>query len=233
MTKLLDIKEKIIQVNKRSDSMDTGISSIRDYKEYLIKYQELLTNNEKDFAFKIESGNEATLEIKEEIVEDYRNLLNRGIKPSDNRNYQSEVPEMHQSKTKQKIFESNVESEKKYKCEKCARTYGQKKDLNRHRKFECDVIPQFRCNFCGKLFKRIGTMSSHVDRVHHKTYLHTSKPGHTCDQCSRSYRSLGGLYQHKRLDHGANKPQFICYFCGHKTNQKSNLSKHITARHSL
>lgn len=121
--------------------------------------------------------------------------------------------------------------EKKYACEKCARTYTQKHNLTVHQKFECGVMPQFECQFCGKRFKQKHHMNTHIGRVHQPTNSNTPQERYNCDECSRSYSYSGGLSLHKRLKHSEVKPQFICNYCGYKTNLKYNLSKHITLRH--
>ncbi|XP_033231862.1 zinc finger protein 189-like [Belonocnema kinseyi] len=50
--------------------------------------------------------------------------------------------------------ESKQETGKKYKCEKCARVYKHKNSLTAHQKYDCNVIPQLKCNFCDKRFTK-------------------------------------------------------------------------------
>ncbi|XP_033209818.1 zinc finger protein 718-like [Belonocnema kinseyi] len=130
-----------------------------------------------------------------------------------------------------KIQESELESYKKYKCEKCARTYKKKQSLVTHKKFECDVVPQFGCKLCDKRFKRKFHVNAHVNRVHHNANSNKSELRHKCNMCPRSYTLLRNLSQHKHVEHAAVKTRFICDYCGYKTKWKSHLSTHITVSH--
>ncbi|XP_033231798.1 zinc finger protein 726-like [Belonocnema kinseyi] len=180
-----------------------------------------------------------TLEIKEESIDDQKTTdksshqtdeskfgaiyMNEGnILPSENKQPIKKMKMMQESRHK---------SGWKYKCEKCARTYSQINSLKYHVKYECEVTPGFECKFCGKLFTRKYGRSLHMRVVHLKTNTQSSQARHNCDKCSRSYKWPHGLNRHKRLEHSASKPQFICDNCGYKTNRKSTLSTHVTSRH--
>ncbi|XP_033210171.1 zinc finger protein 723-like [Belonocnema kinseyi] len=185
--------------------------------------------------------NYETLEIKEEIIEDQETT-----KEKRNNNYESKLCAVDikegnisstknklRSQNKQKIQESRHKSGRKYKCEKCARTYKLKHTLKSHQKYDCNVVPQYSCKFCGKKFKRIYSMSRHIGRLHLKTDLQTSPARHNCDKCFRSYNWPYDLNRHKRLEHAADMPQFTCDYCGHRANQKSNLGTHIILKHLI
>ncbi|XP_033210161.1 zinc finger protein 92-like isoform X4 [Belonocnema kinseyi] len=128
-------------------------------------HNELSINNKTDVTCEIEYCNFETLEIKKEMIEDYGYLPNRNVKFSDKRKSQSKVLKGYQTGPKSKIQERKEESAKKYKCQKCARSYKRKESLSRHKKFECDVIPQFVCKFCGKLFKQIDKSNSNWKKI--------------------------------------------------------------------
>ena len=135
-------------------------------------------------------------------------------------------------RTKRKTEEEKLMNEpEKYKCENCARNYKRRKILNAHKKYECGVTPQFTCELCGKRFTRKYNLRYHIDKLHCETKLSISKRIYNCDKCTRSYRSVSGLNQHKRLHHAEVKPQFICDYCGHETKLKNNLEKHINTHH--
>ncbi|XP_033231845.1 putative zinc finger protein 66 [Belonocnema kinseyi] len=193
---------------------------------------------EKNFTCEIEYSNDATLEIKEEVIDvsDHgtagqqvhkkyeSNCCTFGTNKTDNLAINNKLP-IHKQ---QEIQRSEEEPEKKYKCEKCARSYKRKETLGRHKKYECDVMPQFSCKFCGKRFKQKSHMTRHVRYTHLKPN-ESSKSRHNCDECSRSYNWSYDLTRHKLLKHATVEPQFTCDICGHKMMEKRKLSKHITS----
>ncbi|XP_033210169.1 zinc finger Y-chromosomal protein-like [Belonocnema kinseyi] len=75
-------------------------------------------------------------------------------------------------------------------------------------------------------------MRRHIGLVHLESNFKVSQTRHSCDICSRSYIWPSDLSRHKRLAHASLIPQFACDICVYKTNQKRNLFKHISARHS-
>ncbi|XP_033231820.1 zinc finger protein 257-like [Belonocnema kinseyi] len=169
----------------------------------------------------IEYDVDETLEIKEEIIQGKETTTGQKL----NKTNESKFCTVY-------IREDDISQAlpKRHTCEKCGRTYKTKYHMNYHQKFECGVMPQFSCDFCNQLFKRKSVMNAHVRRIHHKTKSKTLN--YKCEKCSRSYNWLGSLTRHKTLVHAVEKPQFICDFCGHKSNRKCNLVKHITSRHS-
>ncbi|XP_033208144.1 zinc finger protein 726-like [Belonocnema kinseyi] len=267
----LEIKEEIIKGKSNSDWTKTRIPSAEEYKEFLSENQRELHNlpsrnkghdftgehessNDKTLNIKeefteIEHSNEDILEIKEEVIEDQEITGQKQHKEYGSKwctlyikeNAHLSVSNKLPSHKEHTIQESEQEPKKKYKCEKCALSYTLKSNLYRHKKFECDVIPQFRCKFCDKRFKQKCHMTTHVDQVHQKTHVDQvhqktspkkSVLSYKCDICFRSYSWLVSLNRHKRSEHAAVKPQFICDLCGYKSNRKSNLVKHMTSRHS-
>ncbi|XP_033231816.1 zinc finger protein 761-like [Belonocnema kinseyi] len=147
-----------------------------------------------------------TLEIKEEIIQEPETTG----KKCDER-YGSKVCTMDiseaailkkkkpQTKLHEKIKE--LKPEMMYKCNRCARTYKQKRYLAWHQKFDCGVMPQFQCKFCGRRFKRKFNMRVHINTLHMSL-----KPAPV-------------------------KPKFTCDFCGYIGKSKCNLEHHITSRH--
>ncbi|XP_033231832.1 zinc finger protein 595-like [Belonocnema kinseyi] len=221
-TKSQEKKSSGRPVGESSSCTTTFISSDNNYgAKYLIEYE-----------------NDESLDIKEELIQDQGTIP----APKQNKTNQSkfctvyiraddilEATSKSQTLKKEKIQKS--EQEKKHTCEKCARSYKWKRDLNRHLKYECDVNPQFTCNFCGKLFRRKSHMNGHIVQVHQKIDSKKSVLMHKCDKCFRSYASLKTLNRHKRLDHAEIKQKFTCHYCGCKMKEKSNLSKHIIRQH--
>ncbi|XP_033231753.1 zinc finger and BTB domain-containing protein 41-like [Belonocnema kinseyi] len=218
-------------------SIKTEIRSAGKYQAYSLKHDRddhnlLPKSSEKDATCEIEYINVESVEIKEEIIEDYGNCSKSDLKPTDNHEGQSKIVEMYQSKRKPKNQDSKKELENKSKCEKCARRYRNKKDLISHQKYECDVIPQFKCKFCDKRFKRKTNLWRHTDIVHQKTSSNkTLSTRLKCDKCSRSYTTKSALNRHKRVQHEGITRQFTCDDCGYETRDKVNLYRHIKASH--
>ncbi|XP_033210150.1 zinc finger protein 718-like isoform X2 [Belonocnema kinseyi] len=279
----LEIKEEIIQdLQIKSESKKSGGRS--DGGPYCFKAPDIIFMNASTL---VKSEIEETLDINEEIIQDSETADQERDKISNLKvctvdikgNYILPVKKSLRRKKNHTGEESK--NEKRYKCEKCARSYKWSENLRRHKKFECGVMPQFTCQFCGNQFSRKCNMKSHIDIVHFKTsnrsilqklkrkhnslkgvgnaadvphficdicdykskrkdYLlnhmksrHSLKPKtkYNCDKCSRSYSWICDLNRHKQLKHAEVKPQVFCDFCGHKTNMKSSLAKHIIARH--
>ncbi|XP_033231765.1 zinc finger protein 616-like [Belonocnema kinseyi] len=255
----LKIKEEIIEVEYDYDeTLETKDEVIQDLETEEVIDRSFNTNYESnvctgEISFHsdsqtkvlLEYDNDETLEIKDEVIQDLdtEEILSRSF----NTKYESKkwtvdtkkdmvadnMKQPRQKKQprpkKQRI--QNLEKENKYKCEKCARSYKDKKHLTFHRKYECDVTPQFPCNFCGKLFKRKSHMKTHVGVMHLKSNLEASKQKYNCNFCAGSYSSVHTLYSHKRVVHAGVRRQYICHYCGHKVSKKIRLVTHINFRH--
>ncbi|XP_033231781.1 zinc finger protein with KRAB and SCAN domains 5-like [Belonocnema kinseyi] len=131
----------------------------------------------------IEYDQDAKLEIKEEIIQVQETVAGQKsdekYQPKMYTAYVREADIFAGKKklpahTKQKVQGSKLE--KNYRCEKCGRSYKNKSDLNRHKRFECGVIPQFACHFCAKQFKLNSNLRQHIVRMHQKT---KQKASHT------------------------------------------------------
>ncbi|XP_033231805.1 zinc finger protein 816-like [Belonocnema kinseyi] len=186
----------------------------------------------------IEYDMDESLDIKKEIIQDPEKTTSE----KRNKTYESKISNVYirkgeildikhilQTRKEQEIQESK--QEKKYRCEKCARTYKNKSYLSFHQKFECGLLPQFSCKFCNKKFKRKFVRNDHVDRVHHKASSKKSAMRHYCDLCTRSYKWSKNLCRHKRIDHAAVQPQFNCDVCDYKAKRKYYLTRHIISKH--
>lgn len=66
---------------------------------------------------------------------------------------------------------SNVVGNNRYVCTNgCGRHYKRKGHLTYHLKFECGVLPQFKCPYCNKLSNRKSNLKTHVLCVHKVLY---------------------------------------------------------------
>ncbi|XP_025421360.1 longitudinals lacking protein, isoforms A/B/D/L-like isoform X46 [Sipha flava] len=62
---------------------------------------------------------------------------------------------------------------KTYICPQCGKKYKHQPSLCNHRRYECGILPQFRCRMCNRLFSRSHRLRAHIMISHNKTY--TSK----------------------------------------------------------
>ncbi|XP_033208764.1 zinc finger protein 726-like [Belonocnema kinseyi] len=188
--------------------------------------------------FCIEYENDETLEIKDEVIQDQGIVTSRKCDENyEKKSFTVNLRETNILAAKKKLRTNNkkqkcqkLKPEKKYKCEKCGRSYTQIGNLTRHKKLECDVMPQFKCNFCDKRFKRNPNLRRHIVQVHQKK-LEAPLKKYNCIKCSRSYTWPNDLYKHERLEHSGLKPKFTCDFCGRRMKEKGNLAQHIALKH--
>lgn len=109
------------------------------------------------------------------------------------------VQEIMRIQKKQRIQDSKIE--KKYACEKCAQTYTHKCNLTAHQKYECNVLPQYSCKLCYKLFERISHLNRHVRLIHLKSNSETSKMKYNCNNCNRNYSFVYTFNRHQSEKH--------------------------------
>ncbi|KAF7272330.1 hypothetical protein GWI33_014879 [Rhynchophorus ferrugineus] len=64
------------------------------------------------------------------------------------------------------VLAKNLAQDKKFKCMKCDKSYKHKPNLYRHSKYECDGVPRFVCDICGKAYTQKVTLKQHVDSLH-------------------------------------------------------------------
>lgn len=61
---------------------------------------------------------------------------------------------------------SENNEEVRHFCEKCGRSYRNKKHLKRHVQLECDRKKQFQCSLCQKEFYRKEYLHNHMRLIH-------------------------------------------------------------------
>lgn len=57
-----------------------------------------------------------------------------------------------------------------YYCDGCQRKYRNAGSLIRHKRYECGLEPQFRCDICLKSFTRNTTLRDHRINIHNINY---------------------------------------------------------------
>ena len=86
-------------------------------------------------------------------------------------------------------------------------------------KDNCKPRGRFKCDICGRTFKRQFTLQTHI-RIHENV-----KP-FTCEFCGQGFRQSGTKLNHIRAIHTKEK-RFQCLYCGKTFSHKSTLTVHI------
>lgn len=105
---------------------------------------------------------------------------------------------------------------KRFKCNKCEKTFHCRKYLTQHKLIHARVKP-FECNHCGKAFGQ----SSHLIR-HQK--IHSRLRSYRCGDCGKAFIYRTSLIKHQSL-HVIEHP-FKCNECGRIFSQSACLLEH-------
>ncbi|XP_033231796.1 uncharacterized protein LOC117182797 [Belonocnema kinseyi] len=257
--KTLDIKEEIIQViNLQAKSEPSNLTGILYDGQYFCTTSGISPSNNPIAETLIEYDDDEFLEFKEEIIQDLRakraskkftgrqdgwpdfcttthTFLNN--KSGANTLFEYDIDES--LNIKEEIIQDPETTDKirnkKYESKSCV--IDKKKDdtfafETKVRSQKKQKIQKSKQEPRSNKFKRKCHMSRHVDLLDLKTNLQTSKTSSNCDKSTQSYIFPNSLCRHKREEHAAVKPQFICDYCKYETNRKRILQTHITLRHS-
>lgn len=112
----------------------------------------------------------------------------------------------------------------RYSCSKCGRSSSDKFEIKRHiRWVHLKAGTSFKCGTCGKVFLRKRSLTTHM------TVHMTVKP-FQCDQCDKSYTTLGALLFHKNTHHSkpssVKKQEMACEKCDRVFRSKNAFDKH-------
>lgn len=63
-------------------------------------------------------------------------------------------------------------AENAFRCpQNCGKIYKTVSSLNKHLKYECNKVPQFKCLFCNKMAKRPDNLKKHMKLLHGYTAI--------------------------------------------------------------
>lgn len=150
-----------------------------------------------------------------------------------------------------KMHKIKMHSDFKEQCDRCGERYATKTDLLRHINvvhlrillYSCrycnerfptsDALryhrvkvhekPSFFCQICGKCYKRVGELNTHIKRAHNDR-----KKGEVCHYCFKEYYDRSGLRTHLVNKHGV--PQEMTYSENYMRKKRVDglpLAKHM------
>lgn len=111
------------------------------------------------------------------------------------------------------------ESEKKYTCTVCSKSFTRIYGLRYHMTKHANV-KSFLCSKCGKTFHNSGCLRQHL-------LSHRDIAQFKCGFCNKTYKSRQSLKEHFRVAHSSNSKLFVCVTCGKRFTAKSTLVMHM------
>ncbi|XP_014217581.1 zinc finger protein 224-like [Copidosoma floridanum] len=131
----------------------------------------------------------------------------------------------------------------KYNCPDCERTFDIRASLVRHRTYECDdgtnqnkqSTTTTSTNVAGKHDRKRQTRTlrkkvAPKENEQLTTIKTKIKRSFTCSKCNKSYKFFTSLWRHRNYECDV-QPKFACKYCASKFTQKSNLDRHLRAKH--
>ncbi|XP_075213002.1 uncharacterized protein LOC142319518 isoform X2 [Lycorma delicatula] len=124
------------------------------------------------------------------------------------------------------------DSNSRFACHLCSKTFSLQRLLNRHMKCHSDV-KRYLCTFCGKGFNDTFDLKRH-------TRTHTGVRPYKCNLCEKSFTQRCSLESHCLKVHGVQHQyaykerrtkMYVCEECGHTTNEPEVHYMHLKENH--
>nr|CAH7735835.1 unnamed protein product [Callosobruchus chinensis] len=130
-------------------------------------------------------------------------------------------------------------TDKVYDCNTCGKPYKHYPSLWRHKKYECQKEPAFRCYFCNYKAKQKVNLNLHILNKHKDKFMNSAETiasysssslKYSCSTCGKAYRQNCSLWRHKKFE-CQKEPQFRCPYCPYKSKQKTPMMSHMIIKH--
>jgi len=125
------------------------------------------------------------------------------------------------TKMEEHVRQVHTEEAKKYKCDKCDKSYSRPSSLHTHKNREHEKTT-VECPDCMQ-------MINSVQFTKHKRFVHGDKP-YKCTLCGKDFAQAGDLKRHTNTVHFAMK-NFKCSLCDKAFGQNSHLKYHTRNIH--
>ena len=111
-------------------------------------------------------------------------------------------------------------------CQKCGRYFRSQRLLNEHLKVHDQDRSnwKYQCSTCEKKFYKKSNLDSHVLK-------HTDVKAFVCPICSKSFKRMKALNDHKTTQHSSKRQSHLCSFCGKSFATQTGLRLHL-AKHT-
>ena len=140
-----------------------------------------------------------------------------------------------------------------YNCNKCSKTFKQKRNLNDHlRKFHKKGL-KYRCEICGKSFVKRFNLKDHIDKFHvdidgkcdfcdqtfinksemieHYDSQHEELKTYKCEYCQGTFGTSKQLKSHKTKEN--HKKVSKCEYCDTQFTNLKKLKRHVKIMHPV
>ena len=182
---------------------------------------------EENNAAESSNSNIVTLEPRNNIINEHQQEFANYFYSPTLYNYptSAELP----ANVKTAITETTAKSEedihkKPFKCHLCKRRLTTSRRLANHLK-KFHAKKKYLCEYCGKVYPRLGQLKHHISRTHLKIVSH-----YNCLQCGLFYDTRSKLEYHVYENHDKRKPQ-DCFLCNKKCSNQPQLYEHILVSH--
>ena len=110
---------------------------------------------------------------------------------------------------------SKVESNMRYECKDCNKTYKTRRALKEHEKIHSENTERLhKCGYCGKLFVNQSKLKTHLR-------VHTNERPYKCSCCTDAFKESNSLKRHLKSRHGVDKFSKNQVTVQHKENKDS------------